>query len=161
MQGNSEIVELLNAQLTTEITSVNQYFLHAKMQEHWGYTKLAHWTRHESFDEMNHAETLTNRILMLEGLPNYQRILPINVGENVPEQLRSDLALEYDGLQRLRDSIVTCRGHGDATTANIFEEILASEEDHIDKLETELAMLVTLGEPLYLAQLRGEPGEGD
>jgi bacterioferritin len=160
MQGNSEVLELLNAQLTAEITAINQYFLHAKMQEHWGYTKLAHWTREESFDEMRHAESLTNRILMLEGLPNYQRIDPINVGENVPEQLRSDLALEYDGLQRLRDSVITCRSHGDAVSANVFEAILDSEEDHIDKLETELAMLATLGEPLYLAQLRGEPGEG-
>ena len=161
MQGNSEVLELLNAQLTAELTAINQYFLHAKMQEHWGYTKLAHWTREESFDEMRHAESLTNRILMLEGLPNYQRILPINVGENVPEQLRSDLALEYDGLPRLRESVLTCRAHGDAVSAKIFETILESEEDHIDKLETELAMLTTLGEPLYLAQLRGEPGEGN
>jgi bacterioferritin len=161
MQGNNEVIELLNAQLTTELTSINQYFLHAKMQEHWGFTKLAQWTRSESFDEMRHAETVTNRILLLEGLPNYQRILPINVGENVPEQLRSDLALEYDGLQRLRDSVITCRAHGDAVSARLFEEILESEEDHIDKLETELALLATLGEQLYLAQLRGGPGEGE
>jgi len=160
MQGNSEVLDLLNSQLTAEITAINQYFLHSKMQEHWGYTKLAHWTRDESFDEMKHAESLTNRILMLDGLPNYQKIDPINVGENVPEQLRADLALEYDGLQRLRDSVLTCRALGDAVSAKIFEDILESEEDHIDKLETELAMLATLGEPLYLAQLRGEPGEG-
>jgi bacterioferritin len=159
MQGNSEVIELLNAQLTAELTAINQYFLHAKMQEHWGYTRLAQWTRAESMDEMRHAESLTNRILTLEGLPNYQRILPISVGENVPEQLRSDLKLEYDGLPRLRDSVMTARAASDAVSAMIFEEILKSEEDHIDKVETELAMLETLGEQFYLAQLRGEPGE--
>jgi len=159
MQGNSDVIELLNAQLTAELTAINQYFLHAKMQEHWGYTRLAQWTRAESIDEMHHAESLTNRILTLEGLPNYQRILPINVGENVPEQLRADLKLEYDGLPRLRESVTTARAAGDAVSAMIFEEILKSEEDHIDKVETELAMLETLGEQLYLAQLRGDPGE--
>ena len=160
MQGNAEVLDLLNAQLTQELTAINQYFLHAKMQEHWGYLKLASWTRSESIDEMHHAESLTNRILMLGGLPNYQRLSPLRIGENVPEQLRSDLALEYDGFARLRDSVLVCRGHGDAVSAILFEQILKSEEDHIDHLETELAMLATLGEPLYLAQLRGEPGEG-
>lgn len=157
MQGSPEILELLNAQLTAELTAINQYFLHAKMQEHWGYTRIASWTRSESIDEMHHAESLTNRILMLGGLPNYQRLEVLRIGENVPEQLRSDLALEYDGLPRLRDSVVAARAAGDAITGGLFETILKSEEDHIDALETELAMLATLGEPLYLAQLRGEP----
>ena len=159
MQGHPEVVELLNAQLTAELTAINQYFLHAKMQEHWGLTRIASWTRAESIDEMHHAETLTNRILMLEGLPNYRRLLPIRVGENIGEQLRADLALEYDGLPRLRESVITSRAHGDAVSAHIFEEILASEEDHIDRIETELALLEKIGEPLYLAHLRGDPGE--
>ncbi len=157
MQGSPEILDLLNAQLTAELTAINQYFLHAKMQEHWGYVRIASWTRSESIDEMHHAESLTNRILMLGGLPNYQRLEVLRIGENVPEQLRSDLALEYDGLPRLRDSVVAARAAGDAVTGVLFETILKSEEDHIDALETELAMLATLGEPLYLAQLRGEP----
>jgi bacterioferritin len=157
VQGNAEVLDLLNAQLTRELTAINQYFLHAKMQEHWGYSRLAQWTKDESIDEMRHAEKLTNRILMLDGLPNYQRIAPLRIGENVPEQLRSDLALEYDGLSGLRESVMTCRAHGDAVSAVLFEEILGSEEDHIDQLETELSMLATLGEPLYLAQLRGDP----
>jgi bacterioferritin len=158
MQGNPEVLELLNAQLTQELTAINQYFLHAKMQQHWGLTRIATWTRDESFDEMRHAESLTNRILLLDGLPNFQRLSPLRVGENVGEQLRADLALEYDGLQRLRDSVVVARSHGDAVSANLFEEILASEETHIDQLETELALLDSLGEALYLAQLRGDPG---
>lgn len=158
MQGNPEVLELLNAQLTAELTAINQYFLHGKMQEHWGLTRIAKWTREESMDEMRHAESLTNRILLLEGLPNYQRLSPLRIGENIGEQLRSDLALEYDGIQRLRDSVVICRGHGDAVSANLFEDILESEESHIDQLETELNLLAQLGEPLYLAHLRGDPG---
>jgi bacterioferritin len=159
MQGNPEVLELLNAQLTAELTAINQYFLHGKMQAHWGLARIAKWTREESMDEMRHAESLTNRILLLDGLPNYQRLSPLRIGENIGEQLRSDLALEYDGLQRLRDSVVICRGHGDAVSAVLFEEILESEETHIDQLETELSLLEQLGEPLYLAHLRGEPGD--
>jgi bacterioferritin len=160
MDGSPEVIALLNEQLTAELTAINQYFLHAKMQEHWGYVRLAAWTRKESVEEMQHAETLTNRILMLGGLPNYQRLSPLEIGQSVEEQLRADLALEYGVLPTLRAAATTCRGGGDIVSALVFEQILASEEEHVDHLETELHLLEQLGTQLYLAQLRGEPGSG-
>src|SRR5215212_10827956 len=109
MQGDSRVIEFLNEQLTAELTAINQYFLHAKMQENWGYSKLAAYTRHESIDEMRHAEVLTDRILFLEGLPNYQRLGTLNIGETVREQLQSDLAIEVAVVERLRPGIAMCR----------------------------------------------------
>jgi len=150
MEGDKEIIALLNAQLTAELTAINQYFLHSKMQQHWGYTKLAEHTREESFEEMRHAERLTDRILFLEGLPNYQRLDPLRVGQTVPEQLRADLAIELEAVARLRSGVEVMRTRGDITSARIFEHILADEEDHVDYLETELALVETLGEQLYL-----------
>lgn len=105
MEGDADIIAALNAQLTAELTAINQYFLHAKMQENWGYTRLAKHTREESIDEMRHAEVLTDRILFLDGLPNYQRLNPLRIGQNVPEQLRSDLAVEMEAVDRLRPGI--------------------------------------------------------
>jgi bacterioferritin len=160
MDGSPDVIALLNEQLTAELTAINQYFLHAKMQEHWGYVRLATWTRRESIEEMEHAELLTNRILMLGGLPNYQRLLPLEVGQTVEEQLKADLALEYGVLPTLRSAATTCRGGGDIVSALLFEKILTAEEEHVDHLETELHLLTQLGTPLYLAQLRGEPGSG-
>jgi len=157
MQGDPRTIEFLNEQLTAELTAINQYFLHAKMQENWGYTKLAAYTRHESIDEMKHAEILTDRILFLEGLPNYQRLFTLNIGETVPEQLRGDLTIEQDAVTRLRAGIKHMRAVGDVTSANIFEDILADEEHHIDYLETQLELIEKLGEPLYLAQLVEQP----
>jgi len=157
MQGDPRTIEFLNEQLTAELTAINQYFLHAKMQENWGYTKLAAYTRHESIDEMKHAEILTDRILFLEGLPNYQRLFTLNIGETVPEQLRGDLTIEQDAVTRLRAGIEHMRAVGDVTSANIFEDILADEEHHIDYLETQLELIEKLGEPLYLAQLVEQP----
>jgi len=157
MQGDPRTIEFLNEQLTAELTAINQYFLHAKMQENWGYTKLAAYTRHESIDEMKHAEILTDRILFLEGLPNYQRLFTLNIGETVPEQLRGDLTIEQEAVTRLRAGIEHMRSVGDVTSANIFEDILADEEHHIDYLETQLDLIEKLGEPLYLAQLVEQP----
>lgn len=157
MDGDKDIIALLNEQLTAELTAINQYFLHAKMQEHWGYTKLAAYTRHESFDEMKHAEVLTDRILFLEGLPNYQRLNPLRIGQSVPEQLRSDLAVEMEALDRLRPGIELMRSRGDITSARIFEEILADEESHVDYLEAELDLIDTLGEQLYLQRFAEPP----
>jgi bacterioferritin len=150
MQGDPEVVEFLNEQLTAELTAINQYFLHAKMQEHFGWLRLARHTRAESFDEMRHAEVLTDRILMLSALPNYQRLNPLRVGQTVPEQLRSDLAIEMEAVGRLRPGIELMRARGDVTSARIFERILEDEEEHVDYLETELELLETLGEQLYL-----------
>ncbi|HVQ94399.1 MAG TPA: bacterioferritin [Mycobacteriales bacterium] len=157
MQGDSRVIELLNEQLTSELTAINQYFLHARMQANWGYVKLAAHTRAESIDEMRHAEVLTDRILFLEGLPNYQKLLPLRIGQDVREQLHGDLQIELEVVNRLRPGIEYMRGVGDVTSARIFEDILADEEHHIDYLETELALYDKLGEPLYLAQLVEQP----
>ena len=157
MQGDSRVIELLNEQLTAELTAINQYFLHAKMQEHWGYTKLASVTRHESIDEMKHAERITDRILFLEGLPNYQRLGTLRVGTDLPEQFTSDLSIEHEAVDRLRGGILYMRSIGDETSAVIFDKILADEEEHIDYLETQLALIEKIGLPLYISTLLEQP----
>ncbi|TMR96112.1 bacterioferritin [Nonomuraea basaltis] len=161
MQGDKQIIELLNEQLTAELTAINQYFLHAKMQANWGYTKLAEHTREESIDEMRHAERLTDRILFLEGLPNYQRLGTLHIGQTVEEQLRADLEVEMSVVQRLRPGIQLMREKGDVTSARIFEDILEDEEHHIDYLETELSLIQSLGEQLYLARYAEPPSADD
>ena len=157
MQGDGRVLEFLNEQLSAELTAINQYFLHAKMQEAAGWAKLAVHTRAESIDEMRHAEVLTDRILFLDGLPNYQRLFPLRIGQTVTQMLESDLAVETEAVSRLRDGVEYMRGVSDVTSANIFESILTDEESHIDYLETQLGLITQLGEPLYLAQLIG-PG---
>jgi bacterioferritin len=157
MRGDERVVEILNQQLTAELTAINQYFLHAKIQENAGWPKLARYTRAESIDEMRHAERLTDRILFLEGLPNYQRLSALRIGQTVREMFESDLAVELDAVQILRPGIDHMRSVGDVTSANIFEDILADEERHIDYLETQLSLLDSLGEALYLAQLVEQP----
>ena len=157
MRGDPEIIALLNEQLTSELTAINQYFLHSRMQANWGLTRLAAHTRAESIDEMRHAERITDRILFLEGLPNYQRLVTLRIGQTVGEQLQADLAIELEVVDRLRPGIGMCREKGDITTANLFEGILADEEHHIDYLETNLALIDRLGEQLYLAQLVDQP----
>ncbi|GAA4063636.1 bacterioferritin [Nonomuraea soli] len=160
MQGDKQIIELLNEQLTAELTAINQYFLHAKMQENWGYTKLAKHTREESIDEMRHAERLTDRILFLEGLPNYQRLGTLHIGQTVEEQLKADLEVELSVVARLKPGIQLMREKGDTTSARLFEDILEDEEHHIDYLETELSLIQSLGEQLYLARY-AEPPSAD
>ena len=157
MRGDREIIEFLNEQLTAELTAINQYFLHAKMQQNWGYTKLAEHTRAESFEEMRHAEWLSDRILFLEGLPNYQRLGTLNIGQTVPEQLRADLSIETEVLERLRRGVALMRERGDIVSANLFERILNDEEEHVDYLETELGLIESLGEQLYLARYAEPP----
>jgi bacterioferritin len=157
MRGDDEVIALLNEQLTSELTAINQYFLHSKMQANWGFTKLAEHTRAESIEEMQHAEKITNRILFLEGLPNYQRLFSLRVGQTVREQFNADLAVELEVVERLRPGIAMCREKGDITTANLFEEILEDEEEHIDYLETNLELMEKLGEQLYLSQLVERP----
>ncbi|MFE1290138.1 bacterioferritin [Streptomyces sp. NPDC058751] len=157
MQGDPEVIEFLNEQLTAELTAINQYFLHAKMQENFGWTKLAKYTRHESFDEMKHAEVLTDRILFLDGLPNYQRLFHVRVGQTVTEMFQADRQVEVEAIDRLKRGIEVMRTKGDITSANIFESILADEEHHIDYLDTQLELVEKLGEALYLAQLIEQP----
>ena len=150
-------IRMLNAALKNELTAINQYFLHSKMQANWGFTELAEYTRKESFEEMRHAEEITDRILILDGLPNYQRLFSLRVGQTIREQFESDLALEYEVMARLKPGIIMCREKEDATTANLFEKILADEEDHIDYLETQLQLMGKLGEELYAAQCVSRP----
>jgi bacterioferritin len=157
MQGDARVIEFLNEQLTAELTAINQYFLHAKMQENWGYTKLAKHTKHESIDEMRHAEVLTDRILFLEGLPNYQKLFALRIGETVKEQFDCDMLIEVEAVDRLRRGIEYMRSIGDVTSAKIFEDILADEEHHIDYLETQLGLIETLGEALYLQNVTEHP----
>src|SRR3954451_17512059 len=132
MQGDPDVLKLLNEQLTSELTAINQYFLHAKMQENWGFTELASHTRAESFDEMRHAEALTDRILLLDGLPNYQRLFSVRIGQTIREQFESDLAIELEVAERLRPGIMVCRERHDSTSAILLEKIIADEELHID-----------------------------
>ena len=157
MRGDEEVISLLNEQLTSELTAINQYFLHAKMQENWGFTKLAEHTRAESMEEMRHAEHITDRILFLEGLPNYQRLFTLRVGQSVREQFEADLAVEKEVMDRLRPGVAMCREKGDITTANLFETIISNEEEHIDYLETQLELMDRLGEQLYLSQVVERP----
>jgi bacterioferritin len=157
MQGDPDVLKLLNEQLTSELTAINQYFLHSKMQWNWGFTELAEKTRKEAFEEMNHAEWLTDRILILDGLPNYQRLFSVRIGQTLREQFESDLAIEMEVMARLKPGIVMCREKQDATSANILERIVANEEDHIDYLETQLELMDKLGEQLYAAQCVSRP----
>ncbi|MEU5030883.1 bacterioferritin [Streptomyces milbemycinicus] len=157
MQGDPEVLEFLNEQLTGELTAINQYFLHSKMQDNFGWTKLAAYTRTESFDEMKHAETITDRILLLDGLPNYQRLFHVRVGQTVTEMFQADRQVEIEAIDRLKRGIEVMRTKGDITSANIFEDILADEEHHIDYLDTQLALIDKLGEALYIAQQIEQP----
>ena len=157
MQGDPDVLKLLNEQLTSELTAINQYFLHSKMQENWGFTELANHTRAESFDEMRHAEAITDRILILDGLPNYQRLFSLRVGQTLREQFEADLAIEYEVLARLKPAIIFCREKEDSTSANLFEMIIADEEKHVDYLETQLELMEKLGEELYSAQCVARP----
>ena len=159
MRGDERVLEFLNEQLTAERTAINQYFLHAKMQENFGWVKIARHTRAESIDEMRHAETLADRILFLDGLPNFQRLFPLRIGQTIGQMLEADLAVETEAVDRLRRGIEYMRGMGDVTSANIFEDILSDEEGHIDYLETQMGLIGQLGEQLYLAQLVQQPSD--
>lgn len=152
MQGNADVIELLNEVLTGELTAINQYFLHAKMCDNWGYTKLGGKIRDESIDEMKHAEILVDRILYLDGVPNLQRLSPLTIGEDVHEQFQNDLAIEYAALERLVRGIALCIDRGDIGSRELLADILVSEEEHVDWLETQLTAIAQIGIEHYLAQ---------
>jgi bacterioferritin len=152
MKGSKEVIELLNEVLAGELVAINQYFLHAKMCQNWGYLRIAHKVRHESIDEMKHADLLADRILFLEGLPNFQRLDRLTIGQTVPEQFRADLELEYRAVKRLNDGIQLCRDKGDNASEDLLTRILVSEEEHADWLETQLRLIEHLGEQNYLAE---------
>ena len=160
MQGHPEIIELLNDVLTAELTAINQYFGHAKIQQNWGYHKLAEHSRHESIDEMKHADTLADRILFLEGLPNFQALHKLKVGETVEEILKADLALELEAIPLLKDAIRHCEEVRDYTSREVFERILESEEEHVDFLETQFEMIARMGLQNYI-QLQSEAAGAD
>lgn len=155
MRGNDKIIELLNEVLTAELTAINQYFIHAKMCANWGYNRLASKVREESIDEMRHADRIIERILFLEGVPNLQRLGKVNVGETVKEQFELDLKLEYEAIARLNRAITTTRDLADNTSRELLVQILTSEEEHTDWLETQLELIKQLGEQLYCAQQLG------
>ena len=152
MKGNDEVLTLLNLLLTNELTAINQYFIHAKMCHNWGYERLAEHGRHESIDEMRHADQVISRILFLEGVPNLQRYNKLHVGETVKEQLESDLQLEYAAITFLNQGIDTARKANDNATEDLFTKILVSEEQHADWLETQLELIRQVGEQNYLSQ---------
>jgi bacterioferritin len=156
MKGHAKVIEILNDLLTNELTSVNQYFVHAKMCENWGYERLAKKVREESIDEMKHADRIIDRILYLEGVPNLQRLNKVNVGQNVHEQLRLDHDLERGAIQTLQTTIETVRSLGDYGTFELMTDILVSEEEHADWLEAQLSQIEQIGVENYLAQqIRG------
>ena len=157
MQGHKDVIAILNEQLTAELTAINQYWLHYKLQENNGWVKLAKHTRHESIEEMQHADKLAERIIFLDGLPNFQKLSPLRIGQTVTEMFECDMKVELEAVERLRRGIKLMRDKDDVTSANLFEEILADEEEHIDYLETQLDLVKKLGEPLYLAQLVQQP----
>jgi bacterioferritin len=152
VKGSSDVIDLLNDVLGGELVAINQYFVHAKMCDNWGYERLAHKVREESIEEMKHAEELVERILFLEGVPNLQKLGKLNIGETVREQFEADLALENDAVKRLNAGLALCRDRGDGTTEQLLQKMLVSEEEHVDWLETQLGLLDKLGEAQYLAQ---------
>jgi bacterioferritin len=152
MQGDAAVLTALNEILTGELTAINQYFLHARMQRNWGYVKLGEHTYEESIDEMKHADRLIERILFLEGHPNVQRLYSLRIGESVEEQLVADLEVEHDAMGRLRPAIALTLSTGDTVSRLLLEDILKGEEDHVDYLETQLHLYRTLGATDYLAQ---------
>ena len=152
MKGDAKVIEFLNKVLFNELTAINQYFLHAKMLKNWGLKELAEHEYHESIDEMKHADKLSDRILFLDGLPTFQALGKLKIGETPREILQCDLALELEALQLLKDAIVHCEGVGDFTSRQLFADILDSEEEHIDWIETQLSLIERIGEQNYLAQ---------
>jgi len=155
MKGDKDVINALNEVLAAELVAINQYFMHAKMCENWGYLSLGAKSRAESIDEMRHAELIVHRVLFLEGLPNMQRLDRLTIGQTVPEQMQADLELEYKAVARLNTGITLCRDKGDHVSEELLRGILRGEEDHIDWLETQLGLIQKLGEALYLAQHLG------
>jgi bacterioferritin len=151
-KASPKIIDLLNEVLTNELTAINQYFLHARMCENWGYERLWHKVRAESIDEMKHADAIIERILYLEGHPNVQRLGKVNIGQTVEEQLKSDMALEHNAIPVLNQGVATCRSESDNGTAELLEHILKSEEEHLNWLEAQLSLIQQVGLQNYLAE---------
>ena len=156
MKGDKKVIQLLNRQLTRELTAVNQYFLHASMQSHWGLEKLGRHEYQEATEEMKHADSLIKRILVLDGLPNLQDLGKLGIGEHVPEMLSSDLALERGSQETLKEGISHCESVKDYVSREILEDILEDTEEHIDWIETQLDLVKKVGLENYLQSQMGE-----
>ena len=150
MKGDAKVIQYLNKALYNELTAINQYFLHAKMLKNWGLEELARHEYAESIDEMKHADVLSERILFLEGLPNFQALGKLKIGESPVEILRCDLALEMEGIPLLREAIAYCESVGDYVSRKLFADILDNEEEHVDWIETQLDLVERVGEQNYL-----------
>jgi bacterioferritin len=149
MKGNPTVIEYLNKALTSELTAVNQYWLHYRLLDDWGYTKLAKKEREESIEEMHHADKLVTRIIFLEGFPNMQKLDPLMIGQNVKEILECDLKAEYGARALYMEARAACRKEEDYVSMDLFEELLADEEGHIDFIETQLGLLNDIGPQMY------------
>lgn len=158
MKGDPQVIDFLNKALFNELTAINQYWLHYRMLGNWGISRLAEYERHESIDEMKHADTLADRILFLDGLPNFQALGKLRIGETVEEILKADLALEHDALPLLKEAIAHCEAVRDFVSREIFERILESEEEHVDFLEKQFDMIARMGIENY-CQLQSKPAE--
>jgi bacterioferritin len=156
MKGDAQVIEFLNTALKNELTAINQYWLHYRLLDHWGVARLAEYERHESIDEMKHADWLAERILFLDGLPNFQALGRLRIGETVEEVLRADLALEGDAIPTLRDGIAHCENVRDYVTRDLFRRILDSEEEHVDFVERQFDMIERMGIQNYV-QLQSKP----
>jgi bacterioferritin len=152
MKGNAGVIDALNDVLTAELTAINQYFIHHKMCDNWGYPALSKKKREESIEEMKHADVVISRILFLDGIPNMQRLSPVKVGEDPVEQHQLDLALELEAYKRLNDAIALCVSAGDNGTRELLERILKEEEESIDWHETQLHLISELGKENYLSE---------
>ena len=156
MHGDPQVIDFLNKALLNELTAVNQYWLHYRLLHHWGLARLAEFERHESIDEMKHADRLAERMLVLDGLPNFQALGRLKVGETVEEVLKSDLALEHEAVPLLKEAIAHCEAVRDYVSRDLFADILANEEEHIDMLETQFEMIGRMGLENYV-QLNSKP----
>jgi len=161
MKGDPQVIDFLNKALLNELTAVNQYWLHYRMLDNWGISKLAQYERHESIDEMKHADVLAERILFLEGLPNFQALGKLRIGEDVEEILKCDLELEHEAIPLLRDAIAHCETAKDYVSREIFERILESEEEHVDWAEMQFDLIKRMGLQNYVQLQSKAAGEGD
>ena len=160
MKGDAKVIEFLNKALTNELTAINQYWLHYRMLDNWGVHKLAEYEKHESLDEMRHADTLAERILFLDGLPNFQALGKLRIGESIEEVLKCDLDLEHEAIPLLKEAIAHCEHVRDYVSREIFERILESEEEHVDFLETQFDMIERMGLQNYI-QLNSKAAEAE
>ena len=156
MKGDPKVIELLNEALKAELTAINQYWLHYRMLDNWGVIKLAEFERHESIDEMKHADRFSERILFLEGLPNFQALGRLRIGESVEEILKADLEAEYEAVEMYKNGAAYCESVKDFVSRDLFVEVLADEEGHVDKIETQFEMIKSMGLQNYI-QLQSEP----